>query len=157
MTIMSSNVLVLNASYEPISSVSMKHAIKMLVRQVAVIEESFEASLNGGFVLPRVLRLVRYVAMKWKYNREATCSKKSVLVRDKNRCAYCGGHATTVDHIFPRSRGGQITWENSVAACVKCNHRKADRTPDEAGMRLLFEPTVPAIVTIHTLRESGRS
>ena len=57
--------------------------------------------------------------------------------------AYCGGKAETVDHIVPRSRGGLLTWENAVAACLRCNHRKADRTPAEAGMKLLVIPSRP--------------
>lgn len=154
MTYMTVNVLVLNASYEPMKTVSMKHAIKMIVREVAVVEEALETAF-GEIVLPKVLRLVRYVNMTWKYNREAVCSKKAVLVRDRHRCGYCGGKATTMDHILPRSRGGLVTWENSMAACVKCNHKKANRTPEEAKMPLLFEPTVPTVAEISFRRGGG--
>lgn len=64
-------------------------------------------------------------------------------MRDRHRCAYCGRRATTVDHVVPRSRGGQDTWLNTVAACASDNHRKADRTPEQAGMRLLVRPFEP--------------
>ena len=64
-------------------------------------------------------------------------------MRDRHRCAYCGRRATTVDHVVPRSRGGQDTWLNTVAACAADNHRKADRTPEQAGMRLLVRPFEP--------------
>lgn len=135
-------VLVLNASYEPLQRVSLQHAIKMLVREVAVIEEEAGGTF-GPFPRPKVLRLVRYVVTRWMHRRSNLCTKSAIRARDKN-CAYCGGHADTVDHIIPRSRGGALTWDNAVAACQKCNHRKANRTPDEAGMKLLIVPTVPS-------------
>lgn len=137
-----SGVLVLNASYEPLHHVSIKHAIGMLVREVAVVEEAAVGRQMGPYPMPRVLRLVRYVVMRWKYRHSPGCTKDAIKARD-GMCGYCGGAAETVDHIVPRSRGGLITWTNAVAACVKCNQRKADRTPDEAGMRLLFEPIEP--------------
>jgi 5-methylcytosine-specific restriction endonuclease McrA len=136
----STDVLVLNASYEPLQRVSVRHAIKMLVREVAVIEEADDA-MFGIFPRPRVLRLVRYVVARWRHRRG--CTKAAVKARDR-MCAYCGGSAETVDHIVPRSRGGTLTWDNAVAACLRCNHRKADRTPTEAGMTLLITPTPPA-------------
>lgn len=135
-------VLVLNASYEPLQRVSMRHAIKMLVREVAVIEES-DSGTFGPFPKPKVLRLVRYVVTRWMHRRSHLCTKSAIKARDK-MCGYCGGQAETVDHILPRSRGGALTWENAVAACLRCNHRKADRTPAEAGMKLLVEPVRPA-------------
>jgi len=135
------HVLVLNASYEPLQRVSLHHAIKMLVRKVAVIEEASEESF-GPYQRPLVLRLVRYVVTRWIHRRKHICTKSAIKARD-GMCAYCGGQAETVDHIVPRSRGGTLTWDNAVAACVKCNHRKANRTPAEAGMRLLITPDVP--------------
>lgn len=145
------HVLVLNASYEPLHRVSLKHAIKMLVREVAVIEEAHETEDGqsvtiGRFQVPRVLRLVRYVVTSWKYRSQLACTKEGIKRRDK-RCAYCGARPETVDHIHPRSRGGLLTWDNAVAACLSCNNRKADRTPAEAGMALLFEPRMPAFLS----------
>ena len=72
-------------------------------------------------------------------------------MRDRHRCAYCGRRATTVDHVLPRSHGGRDTWLNTVAACAADNHSKADRTPEQAGMRLLvrpFEPTPEAALLL---------
>jgi 5-methylcytosine-specific restriction endonuclease McrA len=94
----------------------------------------------GPFPRPRVLRLVRYVVARWRHRRG--CTKAAVKARDR-MCGYCGGSAETVDHIVPRSRGGTLTWDNVVAACLRCNHRKADRTPTEAGMTLLIKPAPP--------------
>lgn len=138
-----SGVLVLNAGYEPLHRVSIRHAIKMLVREVAVIEEAAEGEMFGEFPKPLVLRLVRYVAAKWKHNMKPRWSKSRLLARDQHKCAYCGGKATTVDHILPSSRGGKTTWNNTVAACVPCNNRKDNKTPEEAGMKLRATPYIP--------------
>jgi len=135
-------VTLLNASYEPLGRVSFQHAVRMLFREVATVEEAHEDRMIGPHPWPRVIRLVRYVAAKWMY-RPAGYSRDGVLLRDRHRCGYCGDHATTVDHLLPRSRGGTWTWLNTVAACGRCNHRKANRTPTEAGMRLLVQPSVP--------------
>lgn len=132
------SVLVLNAGYEPLHTVSVKHAMNMLWRGVATVEESHPEETFGPFPMPTVLRLVRYVKMTWAYAR------RGVLKRDHGQCAYCGQPvAATMDHVVPKSRGGSTTWDNAVAACEPCNQRKADRTPDEAGMTLLWEPFVP--------------
>lgn len=136
-------VLVLNASYEPLHRVAITHAIKMLVREVAVIEVAHETAVFGDFRLPTQLRLIRYVPMSWKYRADARCTKSGVRRRD-GACGYCGGPAETIDHIVPASRGGPLTWGNAVAACFACNNRKADRTPEEAGMRLRVVPSIPA-------------
>ena len=138
------NVLVLNASYEPLHKVDVRHAVRMLVRGVAVVEEAVEGRSIGHFPLPRVLRLVRYVTMRWRYGQRPAWSKHGLRRRDGGRCGYCGSaRAGTVDHIVPRSRGGATDWENTVLACGPCNTRKRDRTPVEAGMRLLLAPRVP--------------
>jgi 5-methylcytosine-specific restriction endonuclease McrA len=137
------NVLVLNASYEPLHKVEVRHAIRMLVRGVAVVEEAVEGRQFGHFPMPKVLRLVRYVAMRWRHGRRPPWGKRGLYLRDGGRCAYCGRPGNSVDHILPRSRGGDTTWENTVVACNPCNNRKRDRTPAEAGMRLLARPRVP--------------
>jgi 5-methylcytosine-specific restriction endonuclease McrA len=138
-------VIVLNASYEPLHTVSIQHAIRMLVREVAVVEEAHGERTIGPFPVPRVLRLVRYVVTHWRYAAgRMKYSKHGVLRRDKFRCAYCGlENADTMDHVQPRSRGGRTEWLNAVAAHAACNERKGNRTPSEAGMPLLWQPWVP--------------
>jgi 5-methylcytosine-specific restriction endonuclease McrA len=136
------SVALLNASYEPLGSVSFQHAVRMLFREVATVEEPHGDRMIGPHRWPRVIRLVRYVAAKWMY-RPAGYSRTGVLKRDRHRCAYCACHATTVDHIVPQSRGGSWSWLNTVAACRDCNHRKGNRTPAEAGLQLLMTPFVP--------------
>jgi 5-methylcytosine-specific restriction endonuclease McrA len=137
------SVLVLNASYEPLQKVDLRHAIRMLVRGVAVVEEAVEGRTIGHFPVPRVLRLVRYVTMRWRYGRRPAWTKRGVYQRDGGRCAYCGGVGHTIDHIVPQARGGLSTWENTVLACGSCNNRKADRTLSRSGLRLRVHPRVP--------------
>jgi 5-methylcytosine-specific restriction endonuclease McrA len=138
-----SDVLVINADLGPLHRVSLKHAIRMLVRQVAELHEHEPDRLIGIFPMPRVVRLVKYVYTKWRHTAGPTWTRAGVLERDNKTCGYCGKQASTVDHILPRSRGGRNAWKNTVAACDRCNQRKADRTPAEAGMALLVTPSAP--------------
>src|SRR5688500_9805642 len=123
------DVLVVNADLGPLHRVSLRHAVRMLVRRVAEVHEAHPDRLIGIYPVPTVVRLVRYVVTRWRYTAGPAWSRAGVLARDGRRCAYCGGHATTVDHVLPRSRGGRNTWLNTVAACDGCNQRKGDRTP----------------------------
>jgi 5-methylcytosine-specific restriction endonuclease McrA len=135
-------VTLLNASYEPLTTVTFQHAVKMLFREVAIVEEARGDKMIGPHPWPKVIRLIRYVATKWLY-RPAAWTRHGVLVRDHHRCAYCGAHARTIDHILPESRGGTWSWLNNVAACAPCNGRKGNHTPEEAGMQLLVAPYTP--------------
>ncbi|GAB7036670.1 MULTISPECIES: HNH endonuclease [Catenuloplanes] len=137
------DVLVLNADLGPLHRVSLRHAVRMLVRRVAEVHESRPDSQIGLWPVPTVVRLVSYVVTRWRHSRGPAWSRAGVLVRDGRRCAYCGGHASTVDHVMPRSRGGRNSWSNTVAACGACNQRKGDRTPTEARMPLRFRPIAP--------------
>lgn len=142
---MTAAVLVLNADLGPLHRVSLKHAIRMLFRQVAEVHETepdIRYSRFGG--VPTTVRLVRYVVTKWRYTAGPAWSRTGVLNRDGRVCGYCGslqGH--TVDHIIPTSRGGKNTWANTVACCNTCNQAKKDQTPEEAGLQLLIKPTTP--------------
>lgn len=136
--------LVLNAGYEPLAVVSFRRAIVLVLAGKATIVADCGAPVVGGSVtLPRpsVILLARYVRVP--YGRAVPVSRRGVLRRDAHRCAYCTGHATTVDHVVPRSRGGMDVWENLVACCVRCNNVKGDRTPDEKGWSLRVRPYVP--------------
>ncbi|MDI1464162.1 HNH endonuclease [Catellatospora sp. KI3] len=137
-------VLVLNADLGPLHRVSLRHALRMLWRQVAVVHEAEPDQAVGVYPMPRVVRLVSYVVTRWRFSGGPTWSRRGVLVRDGHRCAYCGGSASTVDHVLPSSRGGRNTWLNTVAACGGCNQRKGDRTPVEARMPLRVTPTAPS-------------
>lgn len=140
---MTAAVLVLNADLGPLHRVSLRHAVRMLFREVAVVHEAEPDRLIGVYPVPRVVRLVTYVVTRWRFSRGPAWSRAGVLARDGRTCAYCGGAATTIDHVLPRSRGGANSWLNTVAACGSCNHRKGDRTPAEARMPLRIKPTAP--------------
>lgn len=142
-------VLVINADLGPLHRVSLKHAIRMILRQVAEIHESEPDRLIGVYPMPRVVRLVHYVVTKWRYSNGPAWSRQGVHRRDGGHCAYCGGPASTIDHVLPRSRGGKNTWKNTVAACAPCNQRKGDRTPDEARMPLRVSPQAPTWTALY--------
>jgi 5-methylcytosine-specific restriction endonuclease McrA len=137
------DVLVLNADMMPLHRVSLRHAVRMLVREVAEVHDYEPDRLIGTWPMPTVVRLVRYVFTKWRHTTGPAWSRRGVLNRDNRRCGYCPQPATTVDHITPRSQGGANTWHNTVAACYTCNQRKADRTPAQAGMVLRIRPSAP--------------
>lgn len=136
-------VLVLNADLGPLHKVSLRHAIRMLFRQVAEVHEADPEERIGPYPMPTAIRLLRYIAPKWRYTAGPRWSRAGVLTRDNRRCAYCHGDASTIDHIVPMSRGGRSTWANTVAACHGCNQRKGDRTVTEAGMVLRATPYAP--------------
>ncbi|HCT78700.1 MAG TPA: HNH endonuclease [Micromonosporaceae bacterium] len=141
-------VLVLNADLGPLHRVSLRHAIRMLCRRVAVVHESEPDIRFGVFPMPKIVRLVSYVVTRWRYTSGPAWSRAGVLNRDGRRCGYCAGDASTIDHILPSSRGGKNTWLNTVAACSGCNMRKGDRTPDEARMPLRVTPAAPTWATL---------
>ena len=110
-----------------------------------IVEERTNAairSVRGRYPFPSVIRLSAYLRVPFK---KIELSRKNILRRDGMRCNYCGKTSSplTVDHIIPRSRGGNDTWENLTCACVKCNNKKGNRTPDEANMRLITTPKKP--------------
>ncbi len=141
-------VLILNTDNTALHTVSLQHAIGMLLRKVAVIESAHTDLVFGGYPQPQVLRLVRYVKTTFLYGRAPGWTKRGVLKRDGHRCGYCGDRAATVDHIVPISRGGRNTWKNTVAACHGCNSRKANRTPTEAGMPLRTKAYAPTRIEL---------
>ncbi|GAB4437523.1 MAG: HNH endonuclease [Anaerolineae bacterium] len=149
-------VLVLNASYEPLSVVSVKRAVILLLKEKAELIEAAEAHLRAeNFSIPRplVIRLVYFVKIPRRMSLPVT--RRTVLARDHYTCQYCGDvpvrQQLTIDHVLPRSRGGKTTWENVITACQKCNGRKSNRTPDEAGMTMLSTPKRPRYLAIAAL------
>jgi len=149
-------VLLLNASYTPIRIVSIRRAVNLLIGGVAEAVEGVAARLRTPstiFIVPSVIRLRYYVNVP---KRNAKWSKSGVLRRDNYSCIYCGvvlGETVsgrklvrddfTLDHLIPVSQGGKSTWSNTACACDKCNRRKGNRTPAQAGLRLLWEPKLP--------------
>lgn len=144
-------VVILNAGGQQVlGSVPLRHAIGMLHRQVARIHEAVPGEKFGPYPRPRSVELVRWIYTKWVWEASGTlvCSRANVLRRDKYICAYCGRTGTTWDHILPKCRGGKSSWLNTVAACLGCNGKKDDRTPEEAGMVLQAPPFVPTLAEL---------
>jgi 5-methylcytosine-specific restriction endonuclease McrA len=137
--------LVLNAGYEPLAVVSFKRAIILVLNKKATVLEGSQDrkvhSATGEYELPSVILLSRYVRIPG--SRAIPLSRRGVLRRDGHRCAYCNRPANTVDHVQPKSRGGRDSWENLVAACLRCNNIKGDKTLNEIGWTLAVTPRMP--------------
>ena len=139
-------VLVLNQSYEPLNVCRVRRAIVLLYQNKAEMLENgsgFIHSIDCEFPVPSVIRLAAMIKRPFRLGRKL--SRLEIFRRDHYACQYCGKETRqlTLDHIIPRYRGGQHTWENVVSACVPCNRRKAGRTPKEAGMKLIRQPAQP--------------
>ncbi|QBI55375.1 HNH endonuclease [Streptomonospora litoralis] len=140
------HVLLLNASYEPLTTLPLRRAILLVLREKAEVVHGDAGgtalhSATTALSVPSVIRLRRYIRVP--YRRRVPLTRVALMRRDANHCAYCGKRAETIDHVIPRSRGGAHVWENVVASCKPCNHRKADRLLDELGWKLNVTPTVP--------------
>lgn len=100
-------------------------------------------SVQKTFPWPSIIRINKFVKIPYK---KVVLTRKNILRRDNFKCAYCGRSdiMLTVDHVFPKARGGDDTWENLVTACTICNNRKGDRTPEEANMKILNRPFKPS-------------
>jgi 5-methylcytosine-specific restriction endonuclease McrA len=151
-----SQVLVLNATYEPMNVVSVRRAVLLLLKEKAKLVEAAEAELRSERMVlpvPLVIRLVYYVRIPHHFS--LPLSRRTVMARDHYVCQYCGVQpgkgSLTIDHVLPRSRGGDTTWENVVTACGACNRHKGNRTPEEAGLHLLQRPGKPRYLAITLL------
>jgi 5-methylcytosine-specific restriction endonuclease McrA len=147
-------VLVLNASYEPLNVCSVRRAHVLVFKGKAEVLEEHETPLRSAsdtFARPHVIRLVQYVRVPRAAQRKI--SRRALFARDEWSCVYCGtsGGRLTLDHVLPRSRGGDSVWENVVTACAPCNLRKGDRLPEEASMTLRRPPRPPAPALFITL------
>jgi 5-methylcytosine-specific restriction endonuclease McrA len=167
------HVLVLNKHYMAIRVVNVKRAISLLFHQLAEVidceegnysnydfdswleiselKKKFEPTAHDWLhtvrltiAVPRVVRLLSFDRLP---RQSVTLNRRNIFARDHNRCQYCGKSKSTselsLDHVIPRTRGGQATWENLVCACVKCNVKKGGRPPREAGMKLITKPIKP--------------
>lgn len=139
-----SRVLVLNATYEPLSVVTARRAVVLVMNRKATVvvgRDEKWASESQVVEIPSIVRLNRFV--KVPYRRAAPVTRRAVFGRDGNRCQYCGSVAESIDHVVPRSKGGGHTWDNVVACCRRCNIRKGDRLPSDAGFVLRTKPAPP--------------
>jgi len=167
-------VLVIDSTYNPVSIIPWKRAFTMIfagiaqalvdknVRPPEVVEYSADGAVVGvhrNIPVPAVIQLGTMVP-RWR-QRVRFCRKNVIVGRDRCVCQYCGVRFTTeelnLDHVVPRAQGGKTTWENVVASCVPCNNAKRDRTPGEAGMKLLRKPVKPASIIEVSVRMDMRS
>jgi 5-methylcytosine-specific restriction endonuclease McrA len=155
-------VLVLNASYEPINVCAARRALVLVLKGVASAEEHSPMLVHAArrtMQLPSVIRLLEYRRIP---HQTRALSRKNILMRDRYTCQYClktlPSSEMTLDHVIPRSRAGETTWENLVACCHHCNNKKGCRTPDEAGMKLTRQPRPFSLHTSrHLMRLLGKS
>jgi len=141
--------LLLNSTYEPLKVISWQKAVSLWwTDKVEVIEEYDDFDLKSVSITikcPAVVRLLRYVKGN---RRKVKFSRINVFARDNFTCQYCGSQPgtrdLTYDHVTPKAHGGKTTWENIATACIKCNSKKADRTPVQAKMKLKKRPRKPA-------------
>jgi 5-methylcytosine-specific restriction endonuclease McrA len=155
-------VLVLNITYEPLAIVTLKRAMRLLTTRKAEVVEAGTVLIRSArdqIAAPLVVRLLRYA--QTRRMRRPQVSRTLVLLRDGETCQYCGcrpGRAElTLDHIVPRAQGGATSWENVVTACRPCNARKADRTPEQAGMPLQTTPRALALPLARKLDLTSRA
>ena len=153
-------VLVLSQAYEPHRVVSWERAVVLYFNQKAEILESYDEELRSPSLtmkMPAVVRLLRGVRPP---RRLVKFSRVNVFTRDGFRCQYCGApkkaRELSYDHVIPRQQGGPTTWENVVSACLPCNGRKANRTPEQAGMKLSRPPVRPAWLPTTRMRFDPR-
>src|SRR6202000_487294 len=150
-------VLVLNSSYEPINVCAARRALVLVLQGGASAEERASAQVHSArqaMKVPSVIRLLEYRRIP---HQTRALSRKNILMRDRYTCQYCHrimpSGELTLDHVIPRSRAGESSWENLVACCHPCNNRKGNRTPDEAGMKL---SRAPRPFSLHTSRHLMR-
>ncbi|KAF0249809.1 MAG: HNH endonuclease [bacterium] len=157
-----SRVLVLNASFEPINVCTVRRAIVLVLKGVARAEEynsRFFHSASQLVPIPSVIRLVEYIHIPFE---RKSLSRKNILLRDHNTCQYCQvvfpPQELTLDHVIPKARGGDSSWDNLVACCRRCNNRKGNKSPEEANMRLLKRPQPFSVsVSRQIMRYIGRT
>ena len=150
--------LKLDSSFRPIDIISSVEALVMCLIGKARAIESYTRKINSAsesFALPSVIVLNRYVKFRFSY---VSCSRVNLFHRDQGQCQYCGksqdSKLMTIDHVIPKSRGGKNTWENLVVACKKCNQKKGNKTPIEAGMRLRKTPKKPKESVLRKIKPS---
>jgi 5-methylcytosine-specific restriction endonuclease McrA len=155
-------VLVLNSSYEPINVCAARRALVLVLKGVAAAEEHASSHVHSARQAMRVPSVIRLLEYRRIPHQTRALSRKNILMRDRYTCQYClrtlNSGELTLDHVMPRSRAGETTWENLVACCHHCNNRKGNRTPEEAGMRLTRAPRPFSLHTSrHLMRLLGKS
>jgi len=162
---MNRNVLLLNSSEEVIKVINWKKAIKLLESGKAKRPYNYNKNysvrtISGEYKLPAAIVLVRFVYLPYEHSLP---TRKNIFKRDKWTCQYCGfksknPKSLTIDHVYPKSRGGGTQWTNLVTACPKCNCKKSNKLLKECNMKLKNKPTKPKRLALQMvgLDESGK-
>jgi 5-methylcytosine-specific restriction endonuclease McrA len=142
---MNEPVLVLNANFEPINVCDTRRAVNLMMTEKASLVLNGRGEIktvSQTFPRPSIIRLTKMVR---RPRPRVKLNKREIMRRDDYTCQYCGQHVPvlTIDHVIPRHLGGGHTWDNLVAACPHCNHRKGGRTVEQAQMALLRQPAMP--------------
>lgn len=153
--------LVLSQSFEPISIVSWKQAITLLFLGKAEMIEEYDRNIRSTSIVLKIPAVVRLLSAFRRHKKPVKFSRINIYGRDKYSCQYCGVKKKiselTYDHVVPRAQGGKTTWTNIATSCSDCNRRKANRTPEQAGMRLrkmLVQPSATPVLVVTVSRES---
>lgn len=140
-------VLVLNFDYTPLNITSVRRGFVLVNQGKAEIIKSDGNPIIAGYnsyVRPQIIRLLKYIR---HYTRNLRPNRNRIYKRDGNQCVYCGSSKNlTLDHIMPKSRGGNNDWMNLVTSCMKCNLKKGNRTPEEARMPMKHNPYIPTLL-----------
>ena len=136
--------MVLNADFTPINTTTLLRGFVLVTKGKAEILKGGEKPILtsvGEFVRPLIIRLLSYVNFRPVKSR---VSRHKIYKRDNHECVYCGTKQDlSIDHVIPRSRGGDNSWGNLVSCCKKCNSKKGNRTPEEANMKFIKKVEVP--------------
>ncbi len=153
--------LLLNQGYEPIKIISWQRAMTLVTLDKVDVVEEYETQIRASSMIVQVPAVVRLRKAYRRHAKPVKFSRVNIYARDGYRCQYCaakcGIDQLTYDHVIPRSRGGRTTWDNIVSCCYLCNAKKANRTPSEAGMKLLSVPGRPSWIPSVQIRVSTKS
>ncbi len=155
-SVLSERALLLDVGYRPLSIVSVRRAILLLISEKAEMLHEGEESVRSERIklnAPSVIRLRYQVAAP--YRRRAPLHRKAVFARDGSLCQYCGRRAECIDHVHPRSKGGQHEWENVVACCRSCNAAKGDTLPEHSRFKLKSAPYAPEPIAVAAALRRG--
>ena len=153
--------LVLSQGYEPVKVITWQRAITLLFLGKVEVLEEYDHDIHAVSIIIKVPAVVRLLRAFRRHAKPVKFSRVNIYARDNYKCQYCARKASisdlTYDHVVPRSQGGMTEWTNIVTCCYLCNRKKGGRTPQEAGMRLLANPTQPNWVPAVAIRISLRS
>lgn len=159
--------LIVSHAYEPLTVISWQRALKLLTLGKVEVLEEYDQEVHSFTVVFKVPAVVRLLRVFRRFRRPVKFSRANVYARDRYRCQYCGTEHSlrdlNLDHVIPRAQGGTTHWDNIVTSCLDCNLRKGNRTPAQAGMKLLSEPKrpdwIPAVtitVNMHSIPDAWR-